>query len=167
MQKQEIIDEILTFLNNEMYRYEYIKDDAIIRMRFGLKSAAVRSVDVIWDIKDDGYLVYTYSPISASENAYDEMCRYLSAANYGSINGNFEIDKRDGEIRHKCYQNMSGINNLSKEVLQESLEIGMSAMRTYGKGIMAIAIGATTADKAIEEAEKGMTWGNTEDSDDE
>ncbi len=74
-------------------------------------------------------------------------------ANYGLVNGNFELDLRDGEIRYKTYVNCDGLESLSEAVIQDSIYVGCVMMDRYGDGIAALAMGFSDADTEIKKAE--------------
>lgn len=42
---------------------------------------------------------------------------YITGANYGLRNGNFEMDVEDGEIRYKVYVNVKGMNDISDDII--------------------------------------------------
>ena len=83
------------------------------------------------------------------------MVKYLTMANYGLANGNFELDVRDGEIRYKTYVNCKGLESLPGQIIKDSILVGWYMMERYGNGIAAIAMGFSDAETEIKKAEGG------------
>ena len=115
----------------------------------------LQSVRLYIDVKEDAYLVYTISPISGNQDTMPELMRYITRANYALINGNFELDVRDGEVRYKTYVNCDSLAALSLEIIRDSIYVPCAMMKKYGDGIAAIAMGYSDAETEINKAERG------------
>lgn len=154
MNRDDVIKAVTDFLDNVGYTYEREsrEDREYIKMGIGI-DGALRGVDLVWDFKKSCFIVYTYAPITVPEDKLPEMYKFLALANYGLINGNFELDDGAKIVRYKCYQNMNGINNLPKQVIAESLAVGVQEYEKYQNGIIGIAIGRANAEEMIEEIE--------------
>lgn len=153
MNQEQIVDAVRDWLNKDDWHYEYNAEKHLFKMGINLKSK-IKSGRIFVDVKKDCYLVYLYSPIDGDKENLSELTKYLTMANYGLLNGNFELDMQDGEIRYKTYVNCAGLESLSPEVIEDSIYVGCYFMDRYGDGIAALALGFSDAETEIKKAEK-------------
>ena len=152
MRTEAIVEAIGDFLDDDDWKYEYQGEKNLFKMGVSLR-CRLQSTRLYIDVKEDAYLVYAISPISGVEDTTTELMRYITRANYALINGNFELDVRDGEVRYKSYVNCDGLNELSREVIRDSVYVPCAMMNKYGDGIAAIALGYSDADTELKKAE--------------
>ena len=152
MEKCEVIDTVRDFIEGEGYHYEYDAEHEFLRMGFNVE-CKFKHVDVIVDFHHLGILFYAISPISASEETFAEMRKYLSMVNYNLVNGNFEMNPESGEVRYKCWVSTLMLDSLPDGLVRDSIGVGISMMNRYGDGIAAIALGFSDADAEFEKAE--------------
>ena len=152
MQTEEIIDAVRDFLDEDNWRYEFEAEKNLVRFNVTL-SCKLKDIRCVIDFGENYYIVYSISRINADKDAPQEMLKYLTMANYGLRNGNFEMDVRDGEVRYKCYVNCDGIESLSKGIIEDSVKIPCAMFDRYGNGIAALAMGFSDADTEIKKAE--------------
>jgi len=158
MDREEIVDALRDWFDVDDWHYEYDAEKTTIKTGINLK-CKIKSARITVRIKENSYLVYVYAPISGDKDEPVEMLKYLTMANYGLRNGNFEFDLRDGEIRYKVFVNCAELDSLSNAVIQDSVYVGCAMMDRYGNGIAALALGFSDADTEIRKAE------NREDDD--
>ena len=152
MEQEQIVDAVRDWLDGDDWRYEYDAEKHLIKMGITLKSK-IKSGRIFVDIRKDCYAVYLCAPISGDKDNLGELLKYVAMANYGLLNGNFEVDVRDGEIRYKTFVNCDGLESLSPAVIQDSIYVGCLMMDRYGDGIAARALGFSDADTEIKKAE--------------
>ena len=152
MEQEEIVDAIRDWLDGDDWHYEYNAEKHLIKMGINLKSK-IKSGRIFVDIKQDCYAVYLYAPISGDKNNMGELIKYITMANYGLLNGNFEVDTDDGEIRYKTYVNCDGLKSLPEQIIKDSIYVGCSMMERYGDGIAALSMGFSDAETEIAKAE--------------
>jgi hypothetical protein len=152
MEQEQIVDAVRDWLDGDDWHYEYDAEKHLIKMGITLKSK-IKSGRIFVDIKKDCYAVYLCAPISGDKDNLGELLKYVAMANYGLLNGNFEVDVRDGEIRYKTFVNCDGLESLSPAVIQDSIYVGCLMMDRYGDGIAALALGFSDADTEIKKAE--------------
>ena len=152
MEQEQIVDAVRDWLDGDDWHYEYDAEKHLIKMGITLKSK-IKSGRIFVDIKKDCYAVYLCAPISGDKDNLGELLKYVAMANYGLLNGNFEVDVRDGEIRYKTFVNCDGLESLSPAVIQDSIYVGCLMMDRYGDGIAALALGFSDADTEIQKAE--------------
>ena len=153
MEQEEIVDAVRDWLDGDDWHYEYNAEKHQIKMGINLKSK-IKSGRIFVDIKKDCYVVYLYAPINGDKDNIGELLKYMAMANYGLLNGNFEVDPEDGEILYKTFVNCDGLKALSPEVIQDSIYMGCLMMDRYGDGIAALALGFSDAETEIKKAEK-------------
>lgn len=152
METEEMIDAVRDYLDESGYHYEYNAEDKFMKLGFNIK-CRLKSVRIFWEFRKHSYVVYAIAPINADKDNLGEMLRYIAMANYGLYNGNFELDCRDGEIRYKSYVDTEGLEKLSREIIDTSLDVCLFMMRRYGDGIAALAMGFSDAETEIKKAE--------------
>ena len=152
MDQEQIVDAVRDWLDDDDWHYEYNAEKHLFQMGINLKSK-IKTGRIFIDVKDDCYLVYLYAPISGDADNLAELTKYLTVANYGLFNGNFELDVHDGEIRYKTFVNCDGLESLSAEVIKDSIYVCCVMMDRYGDGIAALALGFSDADTEIKKAE--------------
>ncbi len=152
MDQEQIVNAVRDWLDDDDWHYEYNAEKQLITMGISLKSK-IKTGKIYVDFKEDAYLVYVYPPISGDKDNLTELVKYLTMANYGLLNGNFELDANDGEIRYKVYVNCDGLESLSTEVVRDSICVGCAMMDRYGDGIAALAMGFSDAETEIQKAE--------------
>ena len=152
MKRDAIIEAVRDWLDDDDWNYKFVAEKNYIKMGINLKSK-LREAQIYIDFKEDCYIVYVVAPISGNKDDLGELLRYVTMANYGLVDGNFEVDCRDGEIRYKSYVNCEGLPALSTEVIARSVCIGCSMMDRYGGGLAALALGFSDAATEIQKIE--------------
>jgi len=152
MNREQMVDAVRDWLDGDDWHYEYIAEKQLIKMGITLKSK-IKSGTIFIDFKEDCYLVYLYAPISGDKDNLGELTKYLTMANYGLFNGNFELDVDDGEIRYKTYVNCDELETLPDQIIKDSIYVGCVMMDRYGDGIAALALGFSDAETEINKAE--------------
>lgn len=153
MNTEEMVSVVRDWLDKDDWKYEYEHEDELIHMGINLRSK-IKNAKIFIDFKEDGYLVYVVAPIKGDKDNLGELMKYVTMANYGLINGNFEVDVRDGEIRYKTFVNCDGVKELSDQVVEDSICVGCAMMDRYGNGLAALALGFSDADTEMENVEK-------------
>ena len=82
-----------------------------------------------------------------------QVAEYLTRANFGLRNGNFELDYSDGEIRYKTFVDCEDLLP-SAAVLRDAVTIPVDMFDRYGNGLMSVVLGVRTPEEAIQDAEK-------------
>lgn len=149
MDIDDMIDKVRDYLDTEEYKYEFDSENNLIRTGFGL-GCKLKNVKVIIEFKKHGFMVLAYCPLNGDEENLDELLRFITMANYGLINGNFEVDVRDGEIRYKTWVPTENMEDVSPVIIEDSIMIPCSMMDKYGNGLAALAMGFSDAQTEFE-----------------
>ncbi len=154
---RSIADVINNFLTEDDWHYTF--DDKIGVFRFDLDlDGRIKNISYYIEVTDDEYVVYAVSPIGADSNngkMMASMADFICRANYGLINGNFELDMRDGEIRYKTFLDCKGITP-SAEMVRNSIRYPAAMFERYGAGIIDVINGDAAAEEAIESSEGSL-----------
>jgi len=100
----------------------------------------------------DYFYTLAYVKMNASEDVRHEAAEFITRANYGLKNGNFEMDFNDGELRYKSYNNCDGILP-SEAIIRDSLVIPALMIDRYGDGLISVLFGMQSPKDAIEAIE--------------
>lgn len=155
MYSHNIAQAINSYLSDDEWHFSFDEKRGLFKFGLSLKGK-IKKINYIIDVKDDEYVVYAISPIGADEDDREmmaSMAEFVCRANYGLVNGNFELDMRDGEIRFKCFVDCEGITPTS-EMVRNSIHCPASMFKRYGAGIVDIIFGKASAQDAVEQCEK-------------
>ncbi len=170
----ELAGIIRNFLDHDDWHYAFLEDCGIFRFGYSIP-CQIKKVDVIIDVKDDAFVTYVICPLSPElkdEHQMLEMVKFLTMANYGLLNGNWEFDFTDGEIRYKVFVNCEGVKP-SYEVIKASIGCPAAMYHRYAPGILQILLNGKSAEEVIRECESDLPRRpaaepeDTEDTDDE
>lgn len=145
MDTEGMVDAVRDYIDKKGWHYEYNAEKKFMKLGFNIKSK-LKNVRIFWEFKRDSYLVYTIAPICADKDNLAEVHKYVNLVNYCLINGNFELDVRDGELRYKAFVNTEGLDSISEAIIDDSLDVGIYMMEHYGDGFAALAMGFSDAE---------------------
>lgn len=155
MYSETIAQAINNYLTEDEWHFSFDEKRGLFKFGLSLKGK-IKKINYIVDVKDDEYVVYAVSPLGADEDDKEmvaSMAEFVCRANYGLVNGNFELDMRDGEIRFKCFVDCEGITPTS-EMVRNSIHCPAAMFKRYGAGIVDIIFGKSSAQEAVEKCEK-------------
>lgn len=158
MTKERVIERIRHFFDEGKWKYKCDEKQPIFRTKVKM-NGPIGKLSVAILVKDKYYLVYAIFGTTAEEDQRQRVGEYLHRANMGLINGNFEFDFEDGEIRYKTYVNFQGME-LSDEVIRDSILIPIAMCDLYGKSLIRLMLGESDPKILIDqiEEEKRKKW---------
>lgn len=147
---EEIMNAVKEILQADKWRFSLDENAGVFRFTLRLKGK-ISGLNYFIKIKKLGYVVYGVSPVNA--NFKDKQClaamaEFICRANYGLINGNFEMDMNDGDLRYKCYVPCGGIAP-TREMVLESLYCPALMFDRYSEGIIDVLFRDVSPKKAI------------------
>ena len=145
---KNVIDKIKNFFENNDWKYKYNEQDNVFTAGINMGNV-LGNVRILIAVDENYYNVYTILNSKAEENYYDSVGEFLHRANYGLRNGNFEMDYSDGEVRYKSFVHFKNMN-VSEEVVEESIIVGISMIERYGRGILKMMLGENDIKGCIE-----------------
>lgn len=155
MYSHKIAQAINSYLTDDDWHFSFDEKHGMFKFGLSLRGK-IKKINYIVDVKDDEYVVYAISPLGADEDDKEmmaSMAEFVCRVNYGLVNGNFELDMRDGEIRFKCFVDCEGITPTS-EMVRNSIHCPAAMFKRYGAGIVDIIFGKSSAQEAVEQCEK-------------
>jgi len=151
MAKSDIVRWVREYLDNENWKYRYVEDKGRIELGMNLP-CKLKSIDMKVLFNDNGATVLGICPMNAGKDERNAVMEYITRANYGLRNGNFEMDLSDGEVRYKCYLNAKG-SRPSDGQIEDALMIPPAMFKKYGDGLAALLMGFSDPKTEIEKAE--------------
>lgn len=151
----QIADKINGFLSSDDWDYTFDENKGIFRFGLHLNSN-LKTLTYIVKVKKDSFLVYGILPIGVeieNKDMMHTMAEFICRCNFGLINGNFEFDFRDGEIRYKSFVDCEAIKP-SDEIIRNSIHCVAIMVERYSRGILDIIFSGVPANVAIERCEK-------------
>ena len=153
-----------TVFQENNWNYDFDTERGIFYTGFSLSNAKLDQVRVLLDVCGPGgsedphdecqYLIaFGRCGIRADESCMAQVAEYLTRANFGLRNGNFELDYSDGDIRYKTFVDCEDLLP-SAAVLQDAVTIPVDMFDRYGNGLMSVVLGVRTPEEAIQDAEK-------------
>lgn len=162
-QAEQIADAISDYFRQEGWRYSY--DSSRHIFDFGMQlDGVIKRITFYVDVRETCYLVYAVSPLGgdpANPEGMKQIADFICRANYGILNGNFELDMNDGEIRYKCLVDCwPGVPPV--DVISRSIGLPLYMFEHYNEGIAGVVLGTLSPKQAIAlcEAEQTEESGN-------
>ena len=150
-----IAEVINNFLVDDDWKFDYDGDKKRFNFNMTIEGKLQRIRYYIY-VREDCYTVYAIAPLNADKNDPQVMAKtaeFLSRANYGLRNGNFELDFDDGEVRYKTFVNCDGVLP-SHAIIEDSIIIPSMMFERYSSGILDMMFGSSTPKDAIEKCEE-------------
>lgn len=110
------------------------------------------SCSMFIDIREEAVICYSNISVKApDEKSKMAVMEYLTRANFGLRNGNFELDLDDGTMRYKCYLECG--QGVPDKIAVGRLLWSAGIWERYGDGLLAVLLGQKTPLDAINDAE--------------
>lgn len=142
---------IKKFLDDDDWNYDFDEEKGIFSFNLSM-SNKLKKISYRVRVRKYDYISYATCPMNA-DDCIAEMAEFVTRANYGLINGNFELDYRDGEIRYKCFVNCDETVP-GKETIKDSIYVPAAMFKRYGNGIINVLFGMKSAKDAVAECEE-------------
>lgn len=160
----EIVEIIKEFLTEEDWKFFFDPEKGAFH--FGLKiDGKMKDIKYLIHVRETEFTAYAFSPVYADDEDADCMARmseFITRANYGLRNGNWEMDYDDGEIRYKSYVDAEGIT-LTTEAVKNSIYCIADMFERYSDGILSIIFGNATAEEAVKKCENHVSISNIDE----
>lgn len=147
----EILEALEKFFTEDDWNYTQLEGKTILRMGFRGKSgnwtcyAQAREEQKI-------FIFYSVSSINVPEEKRSTIAEFITRANYGLLNGNFEMDYSDGEVRYKTSIDVEN-DELTSPLVHNLVYANVWTMDRYFPGVMAVIYGNVPAADAIQQIE--------------
>ncbi len=148
---EKVIVQIKSFLDNMAWKYTYDEEERIFK--FGIRMQnALGDLKIIIVLRKKNYSTYIALNNKADAESFSRVSEFINRINYGLLNGNFEMDYSDGEIRYKSFVDISG-SSVSDEVVANSIIVPVFMVKRYGEELLRVILGELTPEAGAKNAE--------------
>ena len=147
-----IFDSVVSFLQEDDWRYEEISGETAIRFGFTGRNARFECFGRANE-EHEIFVFYTVIPVRASETQRLLIAELIARMNYGLNIGNFELDMDDGEIRYKTSVDVEG-GELSPRMVETLLSVNLSTADRSFPAIADVLYAGTSPVEAVTRIEK-------------
>lgn len=142
-------DTICRMLDNRQWKYTRHDDDLVITC--GVRGDDL-PMDVIFKVREQQQVVSLISPLpfKMAEDKRVDGALAVCVANYGLINGSFDYDLSDGEIRFRMVSSFRDCE-LSEDVFNYMLICSVGTVDDYNDKFMMLSKGMMTIQQFIEQ----------------
>lgn len=144
--KQAVVKEIQTVFDETGYKYDLNAEKSFFEISFSLK-ASITQTKIYLFVEDTYFVALATMPLFVSKNIH-LVYEYIARINYGLLNGNFEIDPEDGEVRYKVFVKF-GDKIPSRMAIVDSLGVPVNMLEKYVDGIIDVMTGAVKPEDAV------------------
>ncbi len=149
---QQIVEVIRKYLKDGDWNFSFDEDDDVFTFGLSLHKSKMKKLHYLIGVREDDFVVYAISPIGVDiddPNMVAAMTEFLIRANYGMLNGCFEMDMSDGEIRYKSYVDCEG-QLPSKEIIGNSIHCPAAMFDRYGDGLLSVIFNGADPKTAVD-----------------
>jgi hypothetical protein len=97
------------------------------------------------------FVFYITLGVSAGANVRDETARFLTLVNWNLMNGSFDIDYEDGEIRFRTSVCFRG-TELTESLIRNAILSAMNAVERYAESAIDVMARGKSAEQAFGDA---------------
>ena len=157
-----IADAIREYLDNDDWHYKF--DDELGVFNAGIAvGSKIQHVQLNIQVGEKDFTCYFKLPLAATKEVRRKVVEYITRANYGLKNGNFELDYNDGEIRYKTFVPVLDDAAPSEELIRFSIFVGVAMVSRYSDGIAEVIFNIKEPLEAIVEAESPKEYNDIDD----
>jgi hypothetical protein len=148
---ETILEKMLNFFTQDDWQFTKLQGEPILSMAFQGKNGEWTCYAKARE-EQQQFVFYSLCPINASEDKRLAVAQFLTRANYGMMNGNFELDFNDGEIRYKTSIDVEG-DRLTPALIKNLVYTNVTMMDEYLPGIISVINGDVEPKEAIVQIE--------------
>lgn len=109
--------------------------------------ARFQRITILLKAKKNGLLVYGIFPLKCVAECEDRLIRYLTLANRGLLDGCFDYDHEEGEIRYKCW--LPVYAEFDEETVKSEIMTCANMLVHYGDGLTNVLLANADPDEEI------------------
>lgn len=151
MSKEEIIQAIHDHFQGIEWHYDYNEAESYFQTGVNM-NGPLGSLTIHIYVNETNYVVYATLCNHVEPCYCAQVAEYLHRANYGLLNGNFEMDYRDGEIRYKTFVNFEE-DTISAKAMRASIVMPVLMFEKYGKNLLKLMLDVGDPQMLIREAD--------------
>ena len=147
-QAKQVFESLVDMLDTRNWKYEKFEDDLVVRS--GIKGDDL-PIEFIMFVKPKNQVVQFISklPFSVPEDKRVDAAVAVSVANYGLVDGSFDYDISDGEIRYRLTSSYRE-SLLGADLFEYMIMCAASTVDDYNDRFFMLAKGMIDVEKFIE-----------------
>lgn len=149
----EIAELIRKYLVEDDWKFNFDEERGLFTFGLNLKCKFGKARYEV-KVGETDYMVRAYVKQDAEESVRQNVCEFITRANFGLINGNFEMDFDDGELRYKSWCNCDNMMP-SSAIIKNSIIIPALMLERFGDGLAAVIFGIKDPKQAIDDIHAG------------
>ncbi|MTJ08140.1 YbjN domain-containing protein [Anabaena sp. UHCC 0204] len=131
---QTMLTTIINFFLEDDWTFTKIEGETSLRLGFQGDNGTWNCYAKVRE-EQKQFVFYSICPFKVEEDKRLTISEFITRANYGMINGNFEMDFNDGEIRYKTSIDVDG-DQLSSALIKNIVYANVTMMDEYLPGII-------------------------------
>lgn len=148
MKAKEVYSTMVSALKEQEWRFEEHEEDLTIVSGFTGDDIPIRFiVRIVAEVEVVQFI--SPLPFKIAEDKRVDAAIAVSVANYGMVNGSFDYDISDGEIRFRLTTGYTGCT-IGKEFFMYMLMVALSTTDKYNDKFLMLSKGAITLQQFIE-----------------
>src|SRR5262249_32831943 len=148
-----VFNAVVDYLTEDDWKFTVLEGDGAFVLSFRGKSGSWQCFGRA-DEEKECFSFYSILPPHASEDKRGGVAEFVTRANYGLIIGNYELDRRDGQVRYKTSIDIEG-GELTHKMVENLIYANLTTMDDYFPGFMAVMYGDKDPEEVITEIESG------------
>ena len=150
--KQPIYRAMLTFFSDDDWTFTKLKGESTLQLAFQNEHGQWTCYAIARD-QQSQFIFYSVYPTIIPDHQRPTITEYLTRANHGLVQGNFEFDLDNGEIRYKTSLDITHLS-INPKAIQQLVYTNVTIMGHYLPGILSILEQDISATEAMKHLEK-------------
>lgn len=146
---KEVYRTLLKMLDAKKFKYERHDEDLLIKSGIRGEDLPVEFLMVVIP-KNEVVQFISPMPFNIAEDKRVEAAVAVAIANYGLINGSFDFDLSDGEIRFRLTTSYRD-STLGKDLFEYMMMVGASTVDNYNDKFLMLSKGIITVEQFMEQ----------------
>lgn len=146
---KEVYRTLLKMLDAKKFKYERHDEDLLIKSGIRGEDLPVEFIMVVIP-KNEVVQFISPMPFKIAEDKRVEAAVAVAIANYGLINGSFDFDLSDGEIRFRLTTSYRD-STLGKDLFEYMMMVGASTVDNYNDKFLMLSKGIITVEQFMEQ----------------
>lgn len=146
---KEVYRTLLKMLDAKKFKYERHDEDLLIKSGIRGEDLPVEFIMVVMP-KNEVVQFISPMPFKIAEDKRVEAAIAVAIANYGLINGSFDFDLSDGEIRFRLTTSYRD-STLGKDLFEYMMMVGASTVDNYNDKFLMLSKGIITVEQFMEQ----------------
>ncbi len=151
---KELAESIAAFFREDDWKVQFDEEDGVFRGGLSGLKGKIKDVGFLLYVRESSFLICHVLNLSATEDVREAMCEFITRANYGMINGCFEMDMADGEIRFRHAVSINDVRVNRDETMRFAMLLGANMISRFGDGLVNVLFDLKTPEEAIAAIEK-------------